>query len=376
MRISIISNSASPSKNASSLQTAKLCESLSEIGHEVTLILPGTGYKKNLYNFYNIKSKFKIIRLKFFKKFPVGINYYLFSLWAIYSSNYRNQDFLITRNFFVSFILCILKKKHIVEIHDDLKIEGRIVRFLVFLTKFLNSNNILKLITTTNTLKKIYSAKYGILKNKIQVLHNASSLNVKFKYYTNMKKKLNIGYFGSIYRSRGLNIITKLSEIDKYNNYYVYGGEKNDVIELKKKYRNSNIFFSEYIPYLKIEKKLNKIDICILPYTKKITVSGNVGDISNYTSPLKIFDYMKTGKLIICSNLKVIREVLENNKNSILVNDFDKLNSWIKNINLIRLNKNKFNRIRRNAYIFGNKYNNIWRVKSMLSNINLKIKKF
>ena len=46
MRISIISNSASPSKNASSLQTAKLCESLSEIGHEVTLILPGTGYKK------------------------------------------------------------------------------------------------------------------------------------------------------------------------------------------------------------------------------------------------------------------------------------------------------------------------------------------
>ena len=372
MRISIISNSASPSKNASSLQTAKLCESLSEIGHEVTLILPGTGYKKNLYNFYNIKSKFKIIRLKFFKKFPVGINYYLFSLWAIYSSNYRNQDFLITRNFFVSFILCILKKKHIVEIHDDLKIEGRIVRFLVFFTKFLNSNNILKLITTTNTLKKIYSVKYGILKNKIQVLHNASSLNVKFKYYTNMKKKLNIGYFGSIYKSRGLNIITKLSEIDKYNNYYVYGGEKNDVIELKKKYRNSNIFFSEYIPYLKIEKKLNKIDICILPYTKKITVSGNVGDISNYTSPLKIFDYMKTGKLIICSNLKVIREVLENNKNSILVNDFDKLNSWLTNINLIRLNKNKFNRIRRNAYIFGNKYNNIWRVKNILSNISLK----
>ena len=81
---------------------------------------------------------------------------------------------------------------------------------------------------------------------------------------------------------------------------------------------------------------------------------------------------MKTGKLIICSNLKVIREVLENNKNSILVNDFDNLNSWLKNINSIRVNKKKFNRIRRNAYVFGNKYSNIWRVKSMLSNISLK----
>ena len=148
-----------------------------------------------------------------------------------------------------------------------------------------------------------------------------------------MKKKLKIGYFGSIYKSRGLNMITKLSEIDRHNNYYVYGGEKNDVKELKKKHNNKNIFFSEFIAYLKIEKKLNKIDICILPYTKTVTVSGNVGDISNYTSPLKIFDYMKTGKLIICSNLKVIREVLENNKNSILVNDFDNLNSWLKKIN-------------------------------------------
>ena len=46
MKISVISNSASPSKNASSLQTAKLCESMAQIGHEVTLILPNTGYKK------------------------------------------------------------------------------------------------------------------------------------------------------------------------------------------------------------------------------------------------------------------------------------------------------------------------------------------
>ena len=48
-------------------------------------------------------------------------------------------------------------------------------------------------------------------------------------------------------------MITKLSEIDRHNNYYVYGGEKNDVKELKK-HNNSNIFFSEFIPYLKIEK--------------------------------------------------------------------------------------------------------------------------
>ncbi len=372
MKISIISNSASPSKNASSLQTAKLCEALSKIGHNVTLILPNTGYKKNLFNFYNIKSRFRIIRIKFFKKFPLGINYYLFSLIAILLSNYKNQDLFITRNFFVSFSLCILKKKHVLEIHDDLEIEGRSIRFLVYFTKFLNNIHVVKLVTTTNTLKKIYSNRYGVKKNKIQVLHNASSLNVKFKNYKKIKKKLNIGYFGSIFESRGLNLITKLSEIDRINKYFVYGGEKKDAASLKKNYKNSNIFFSQYIPYSKIKKKLNKIDICILPYTKKVTVSGNVGDISNYTSPLKIFDYMKTGKLIICSNLKVIREVLKNNNNSLLINNFEDVYSWLTKINSIKLNKKKFNRIRLNAYIFASKYDLIWRAKSLLSNLNLK----
>ena len=43
MKIVIISNSAAPSKNASSLQVSKLCESLSILNHKVTLILPNTG---------------------------------------------------------------------------------------------------------------------------------------------------------------------------------------------------------------------------------------------------------------------------------------------------------------------------------------------
>ena len=55
MKICYISNSAAPSMNASSLQTSKLCESLSKLGHEVKLILPDTGYKKDYFKFYLIK---------------------------------------------------------------------------------------------------------------------------------------------------------------------------------------------------------------------------------------------------------------------------------------------------------------------------------
>ena len=85
---------------------------------------------------------------------------------------------------------------------------------------------------------------------------------------------------------------------------------------------------------------------------------------------MKVFDYMKSGKLIICSNLRVIREVLINNENSLLVDDFENINSWLDAIRSIKLNEKKFNKIRQNAYNFGNKYNAIWRIKNLLSNIN------
>ena len=45
-----------------------------------------------------------------------------------------------------------------------------------------------------------------------------------------------------------------------------------------------------------------------MPYTSSITVAGDVGDITKYTSPLKLFDYLSTGKVIICSDISVLKD--------------------------------------------------------------------
>ena len=202
LNICYISNSAAPSNNASSLQISKLCETLSKFGNKVTLILPNTGYLNKSYNyFYNIKYKFIIKRIKYFDKFPVGINYYLYSFLSIIISDPKKQNLYITRNFFTSFLLSLFKKKHIFEIHDDILIEGRIVKILLKFFKILNYKSVLKIITTTKSLKKKYQ-EYGVIRDKIFVLHNASSLKSKIKKYRNKKNKLNIGYLGSIYNSK------------------------------------------------------------------------------------------------------------------------------------------------------------------------------
>ena len=365
MNIVVISNSAAPSKNASSLQVSKLCEAFSNLNHRVTLIVPNTGNGENYFHFYNIKSKFKIIRMKLFNKFPRGFKYYLFSLFAILRASHLSTDLFVTRNYFVAFLLSLLKKKTILEIHDTLEIEGRFIKFLQRKLNFLNYHKIIKIIVTTKTLKKYFVDNWEVKKDKIQVLHNGSFLKSDFKI--NHSKKIKIGYFGSIYKSRGIEMILKLSKIDKKNNYIIYGGTKEEVSSLKSSNFSNNLFINNYVPYKQISKKLKDIDICILPYTKKVTVSGDIGDISKYTSPLKVFDYMINGKLIICSDLPVLREVLKNNFNAILVKNFNRIDCWLKIIRDVSENFHRYNQIRYNALLFAKKENMFWRVKKILN---------
>ena len=132
----------------------------------------------------------------------------------------------------------------------------------------MNFNNIIKIVVTTKTLKKYFVKNWGIRENKIQVLHNGSSLKPFFK--TNYNHKIKIGYFGSIYKSRGIEMILKLSKLDKQNKYFIYGGTKEEARRIKSNNFGDNLIVHNYIPYKQIHQKLKDIDVCILPYSKKL----------------------------------------------------------------------------------------------------------
>ena len=70
-----------------------------------------------------------------------------------------------------------------------------------------------------------------------------------------------------------------------------------------------NFIVKDYVPYKNIPSILSKMDIfwCL---TTSITMAGNMGDISKFTSPLKLC-YLSVGRAIICSNFKVLKEILK-----------------------------------------------------------------
>ncbi len=363
-----MTNSTIPAKSANSIATLKICEAFAQLNNDVMLITRNSNSRiEEIYKLYNIKFKFKIKNIKNFKDFPIKLKYYLFSLISIIASLNFKPDLYITRNLFTCFLLVLFRKKVIIELHNDISHETRIVRILIRLTNYLNSKYILKIITITNSVKYEYVNKKYTYENKTLVLPSGSSIKNKFKFNIN-KKEFKIGYFGSLYKSRGTDLIIELSKIDRENRYYLYG-DLSQVAKSKLNNLSKNLKIKNYVPYTEIPQNLDKMDILLMPYVSSITVHGNVSNITKYTSPLKLFDYLSAGKIIICSDYKVLKEIIKDKKNAIFIKNYKNPYSWKNEILKLKNQLSKQFIISRNNYSLSKKYSLKKRAEIILNSI-------
>jgi glycosyltransferase involved in cell wall biosynthesis len=243
----------------------------------------------------------------------------------------KNNFIIITRSITTSLFLIFFKKEHILEIHQ------KFTRFSYFFFIFLNiieTKYIIKIIFITKAIQKEYKNK------KINYIILPDGVDLKnFNYKNKIKKKIkNIYYIGSFYEGRGIEIIIKLAKFFTNKNFFLYGHRNEYIPKNLKGMKNIKIY--KFIKYNKVPQVAKKADLFLMPYSLKevkMNSQGQISNIAKYTSPIKMFEYLSTGTPIVASNLKVLKEILINNKNSIITKN-NSLNCWIKSINLIDKN--------------------------------------
>ena len=138
---------------------------------------------------------------------------------------------------------------------------------------------------------------------------------------------LKVGYTGSLHEGKGMEVIaTVAKEAGKYD-FHVVGGTIEQVENWNKRKLSDNVFMHGHVPHGELPAWLAACDILIAPYRAKAKIKTGV-DISRWVSPMKLFEYMAAGKPIICSDLPVIREILQDGKNALLVQPSD-LKGWL-----------------------------------------------
>jgi glycosyltransferase involved in cell wall biosynthesis len=73
----------------------------------------------------------------------------------------------------------------------------------------------------------------------------------------------------------------------------------------------ANVRFTGFLPPSQVPPYLGATDIVVLPTTADLPYAS-------YTSPLKLFEYMASGRPIVASDLPVLREVLRHEENALL----------------------------------------------------------
>ena len=263
-------------------------------------------------------------------------------------------DILFTRSPLVSLFTALNKKNVIFESHNAYFTKQKTLNVIYkALFKLLFKSKYLKLfISISDNLNNFWLEK-GLPEEKSLSAHdgteiidyneNSTKVHIPFKD----SDKLLVTYTGSLYIDRGLDRLIKLAKDFENLNFLVVGGPASNAQEFRmqcQKESINNIYFTGPVPHFKIASYLNASDILLALWSKKVPTI-------NYCSPLKVFEYMASNKLIIADGFITIKEVLSHKKNALLVtpDDYSSLKAELMNVyndlSLLNLGLNNSNLI-------------------------------
>lgn len=346
MKIVYISNSIIPSRTANSIHVMKMCQAFADNGHEVVLLAPNR-YKEyengvdDVYEYYGVRKNFKI--QKFYYKYMKGKVF--FQLFSILKILQKIQPELVYGRYTPGCLISsIFNYKTIFESHSPIWHSGFLDKFSFEIMKKMPSFK--KLVVISNALKNMYLENRYLINDKIQVAHDGADEVIDFENKVELlgdKNSLKVGYVGHLYKGKGIEVIASIADkVSEGIEFHIVGGLEKDIQFWKERINSKNVFFYGFVPQKEVGGYINALDVCLLPNQKVVLPHGakdNSHNISDFTSPLKMFEYMAHKKAIVCSDIQVLREVL-NEENSILV-DPENAKEWIEAIERLKDNETR-----------------------------------
>jgi glycosyltransferase involved in cell wall biosynthesis len=339
MRIVYFTNSRIPSQTASSIQVMQMCQSLSKLGHKLILFAtrgenPLISADINDFDYYGVEKCFEIRKLKW-SQHRVGYLQNLQPIMSFLCRQRQNIDVIYGRSIQSLLIATRLGFPVIYEIHtppssklrssaEQLLFRSKHLRHLVFISGALRRRY-----------QELFPKELSALESIIAhdgAIANVYTGNPKLPL-TNGKDTLSAGYFGSLYPGKGAELIASIAIKLRTWEFHIFGGTTQEFEMLCEAKCPPNVTCHGYIPPSEVPQYQSSLDVLLLPAQKRTTIQGK-GNIADWMSPLKMFEYMAAGKPIVASDLEVLREVLIDGVNSILVPPGD-IDKWVEALNFI-----------------------------------------
>jgi len=324
MKIVAISASQIPSSAANSLQAMKAVHALAQNGHDVTLIVPVgeqlPGGWDDLARFYGLRTEFRV-------EYLPAASRRLFFLAAVRRAKSLKPDLLYVWPLQSAVLGLISGLPVVLEMHD--LPSGRIGP--LWYRYFRDFKGKKRLAVITVALKQALDDRYGAHLRAENVILAPNGVEPErfdqlpdpstARRYLNLPETPTVACTGHLYAGRGVELFLELAgRLQGRNVRFLWAGGKPEEVEswqAQAKARDlSNVTFTGFIHNAQLPLYQAAADILLMPYGREIGISSGGGNSAQVSSPMKMFEYLATGRAIIASDLPVFHEVL-NESNAI-----------------------------------------------------------
>ncbi|MCE7887563.1 MAG: glycosyltransferase [Alphaproteobacteria bacterium PRO2] len=348
MKIAYIAPQAIPSQAANSVHMMKMAQAMAENGHDITLFAArgSNDSSEDIFNYYGVKQNFKL-QLQPRRPGKMGLIAYGFRNAA--DARAMKAELVFSRCLMSGWACAIANLPVLYEMHDSPDTLNKIASSIF--RRLIQHKNFRGIVVISQALKNHMSEIHKIPAEKIIVAHDGADPlpPAQGAPFEKTPGSFHAGYTGHLYSGRGIEIIAGMAKNIPDATFHIVGGTPDDLAHWKNELKSlKNFIFYGHAPPSRVPDFLQNFDVLLAPYQKKVAVAGNTGDTSAWMSPLKIFEYMATGKPMICSDMPVLREILKNDENALL-RPPESITDWTKALKFLRDNPKDAARIGKTA---------------------------
>ncbi len=317
-KIFMIFHGRMPSEKASALFAVEEAQSFANLGVEVVLLVPRRlgRAKTSIGEYYSLTQNFRVVYLPtidifwvpFFKRFAFHVSFVVFSLFTlIYVLLYSTHKDSIYSNESLPILLAtFFRVNTLYQVHDFPEKKFSFYKLVCTRVKHV--------LIITEWKQKELVERFSLPSEKIHLVRNG----VHVEKYGGLppvdKAREALGlpsgvpvvvYTGHLYGWKGVETLARaLSSMPTVQGYFV-GGTEGDVANYRSNFSSfANIHFVGHRPHVEMPLWQHASDVLVLPNTAHEKLS------THYTSPMKLFEYMASGRPIVASRIPSIEEVV------------------------------------------------------------------
>lgn len=315
MKLYYVANARMPTEKAHGIQIAKMCEAFILCGIEVTLIVPKRSIFEDVRNAYHLSVPVHMIQLPVVNLYTRGRIGFLISslsfmissvlfLWSRRIIGKRFSIYTVDMDTYSYTAVRLVGVPYYIEMHG-IKRSTVMNRFF-----FMHVSGVICINKEISSkLQKVFYLKDTV----VIVEPNGVDLSLFSDILTKkeVRKILNVSqhthtalYVGRIYPWKGLEIIATASTHLNNIHWYIVGGTKEEYERVTGKKVTSLMHFIADVPHYRVPMWLAMADVLLVLGTKQNEESYR------FTSPMKVFEYMASGRPVVASATPALTSVL------------------------------------------------------------------